>query len=908
MSNDSSAALLSLVRAQIESTLTQAQEAMAKHVAQTAGNSALTGCPLQLHQVYGALRIVRLEGAARYATELESALRNSMRSGAADKTEIENISRAIGALREFVTDTAAGGAYIPQRLFPAYRDLARVSGNESASEKDLFFPDAGIETPSHAEPRVISPPVMPALLKELRSRYQRGLLGWLKESAKPDGLAQMRDVMDTLHKISGGLPEPRGLWWAAIALIEAAITALPDVSQNDWIARVKPVCSRIDFLLRDLAAKSDADPQPVLRDVLYAIALSRVSTERVRDVRARFDLDNLLPAANAGGAGAVSALKPQLDDVQSRLDNIKDTWTEYASGEPKRLQRFREMLVPLTEKSRDLGSAPLVQLFEAITQATTGLPDPYPLDAHIMSLEMASALLMAESIVQHFDALPADLDQQVDIMRGWLIDAAQGKSTTASPPGLRADIVQKVNDANLRIATAREILKSLGQVEKTVEAFTRDHSKQDTLAPLPAILRQVSGVFLVSNQKRASRLATVCQRLIERCAVPGHATLDQDIEWVAEGLGSLGFYLDPCQYGKMPAERAVNMFFMRYEQQAGSDAILTLTQSIPAASAPDKPSEAPAPATPSAASAPAPVPEVRDREMRDVFLEEANEVLAAIESSVAQLQARNNDHDALLSVRRAFHTLKGSARMVGLQPFGECAWEMEQLLNHWRGQALAATPELLSLVSDARELFAEWTYALHDDDAPGIDASGIAARARKLRGEPETTVTPAALAKVSEAVAAPAVAPAPAPASDSASEFMTVLIPPTGTAAPRLDSGVDTAGVAATGANFMTFTLPAAAAAPESAPAADAIAAPVVPGEPALPSPAVLCDQALADLGDRLAWLKELVEEISNQTSTNVLANSRLHELAAMMNESMAEAGALHRALGEHIAALKRKS
>ncbi len=874
MSGDNRTSLLMLVRPQIDATLGQAQDAMAKHVAQVAGNSALGACPLQLHQVYGALRMVRLDGATRYCTELEAALRNAMRSAAADKAEIQSISRAITALREFVSDVAGGGAYVPVRLFPAYRELARVSGNESATEKDLFFPDATDDTPVHPEPRSITPGVLPALLKELRSRYQRGLLAWLKESAKPDGLAQMRDVLDTLHRIAAQLPEPQGLWWASVALIEAAMAAVPDTQMGDWIARVKPVCSRIDFLLRDLATKPDADANPVQRDVLYAIAISRVATPRLRDVRACFHLDSLFPMAQIAGAGASGSLKPALDDARSRFENLKDTWTEYASGEPKRLQRFRDMLIPLTAKTRELGNAPLVQLLEAITAATAHLPDPYPLDGQIMSLEMASALLMAENIVHHFDALPDDLEQQVTIMRGWLTEAAQGKTTTTSPPGLRADIVQKVNDAKLRIVTAREILKSLGQVEKTVEAFTRDHTKYESLLPLVATMRQVSGVFQVSNQKRAARLASLCQRLIERCANPAHVALEQDVEWVAEILGSLGFYLEPCLQGKLPAERAVNMFFTRYEQRAGNDALLLLTQSIPVA--PATAGEPP----PAAATAPAtvqmppvaPARDALDREMLEVFLEEANEVLAAIETGVVQLRARDSDHDALLSVRRAFHTLKGSARMVGLSAFGECAWEMEQVMNHWRAQSLAATPALLALVRNARELLSEWTYALQGEEDPGVDADGIATRARELRGEPaitEPSTAPEPIAPVAPD-AAPAAAAAPA-----------AIAPPMEPAAES-DAPLPEA--------FMTLAMSERAATPAE-------------NEPL--SPAAICDQALADLGDRLAWLNGLVDEIREQAAVDPQANSRLREIAHMMQESMAEAGALHRTLSDHLAALK---
>ena len=50
-----------------------------------------------------------------------------------------------------------------------------------------------------------------ALVKDLRVRYQRGLLNWLKNSAQPDGLKQMRDELDQLHQIAAQVPEPRGV-------------------------------------------------------------------------------------------------------------------------------------------------------------------------------------------------------------------------------------------------------------------------------------------------------------------------------------------------------------------------------------------------------------------------------------------------------------------------------------------------------------------------------------------------------------------------------------------------------------------------------------------------------------------------------------------------------------------------
>jgi chemosensory pili system protein ChpA (sensor histidine kinase/response regulator) len=71
-------------------------------------------------------------------------------------------------------------------------------------------------------------------------------------------------------------------------------------------------------------------------------------------------------------------------------------------------------------------------------------------------------------------------------------------------------------------------------------------------------------------------------------------------------------------------------------------------------------------------------------ELRAIFLEEAAEVVATgLQASHAMLQHPEKPENLELqsTLRRAFHTLKGSARMVGLEEFGEAGWAFEQLVN-----------------------------------------------------------------------------------------------------------------------------------------------------------------------------------------------------------------------------------
>ena len=108
-----------------------------------------------------------------------------------------------------------------------------------------------------------------------------------------------------------------------------------------------------------------------------------------------------------------------------------------------------------------------------------------------------------------------------------------------------------------------------------------------------------------------------------------------------------------------------------------------------------------------------------DVELRDIFLDEAREVVQSSQAAVNALSTRPADLSELTTLRRAFHTLKGSARMVGLTEFGEAAWSMEQVLNAWLGDQKPATADLCSLIGDVLRGLARWV----EDIATATDSA-----------------------------------------------------------------------------------------------------------------------------------------------------------------------------------------
>ncbi|KAB2312315.1 response regulator [Betaproteobacteria bacterium SCN2] len=136
-------------------------------------------------------------------------------------------------------------------------------------------------------------------------------------------------------------------------------------------------------------------------------------------------------------------------------------------------------------------------------------------------------------------------------------------------------------------------------------------------------------------------------------------------------------------------------------------------------------SPAPPPAAPSSA------PEI-DPELLEIFLEEADEVLANMAASTDACEDNADDRENLTVVRRAFHTLKGSGRMVGLTDFGEVAWGMEQLMNGWLAAEKPASAPLIAVVRRAHDLFEGWVASLRENSAASVDASALLAEAARV--------------------------------------------------------------------------------------------------------------------------------------------------------------------------------
>ncbi len=111
-----------------------------------------------------------------------------------------------------------------------------------------------------------------------------------------------------------------------------------------------------------------------------------------------------------------------------------------------------------------------------------------------------------------------------------------------------------------------------------------------------------------------------------------------------------------------------------------------------------------------------------DPDIKEIFLEEANEVLEEIVPLYEHWQLSPADLSGVTNIRRGFHTLKGSGRMVGAHYSAELAWSIENMLNRILDKSIAVSNDIQQLIGDVLKVYPKLliTFEHESKDYPAM--------------------------------------------------------------------------------------------------------------------------------------------------------------------------------------------
>ena len=121
-----------------------------------------------------------------------------------------------------------------------------------------------------------------------------------------------------------------------------------------------------------------------------------------------------------------------------------------------------------------------------------------------------------------------------------------------------------------------------------------------------------------------------------------------------------------------------------------------------------------------------------DDDIREIFLEEMQEEIDNLRGAQKAWLADPMQLAAITPIRRSFHTLKGSGRLVGASVLGEFAWKVENMLNRVLDATIQPHEGVQALVTAAIGALPQLLAALKGEGTPSVPLAAIMATAERL--------------------------------------------------------------------------------------------------------------------------------------------------------------------------------
>jgi chemosensory pili system protein ChpA (sensor histidine kinase/response regulator) len=733
---DLAAESLELVNRELAATLDTARVQVESYIDGHAGREALLKSADLLHLARGALKIVDVQGAALLAEEMELTCRHL--GGLSEKEQvdagIEALTRAMVQLPAYIDRLMSGGSDIALVLLPLLNELRKVRGKPVMSEGTLLLLDVGqrsAQRPRAAVAGVAAQggaggPVSSGLqlvVHRLRPAFQTSLLGWIRGEQSERNLDELVRVSTALERASG-TEEVQQLWH----VLGAVLLALRTGGLESTVA-IKRLVGQADRQLKRLAEGGEAalvssPPVELLNNLLYYVARAESSHERLEAVRKAYGLTDIVPRADEieqareGLAGpSVKLMRTVAQAIKEDLATVKDVLDIFVRTGMKEPEQLAAQVDMLTKISDTLGVLGLEKAREDIRQEAADLN---AIVAGRRAAEQQTLERIAASLLRVEEALDRELVRAV-------------------APAQDDDRTEPEGDTQYRHVTQAvmgECIVNLAKIKEAVVELVDDPGSVRALDRVKPQLCGITAGLLMLEKTKAVKVVERIGDLIAQRLVPSAVPLrPEHLERLADAIVSVEYFMETVSAG-----RTDPMYMLDNAERC-----LTLLEGLPAARPPQasEPKVSRQEEPPAPAEKPAPVvmeidKERSDPELLELFIEEAKEEIANIRRFLPAWSENNDDSEALIAVRRSFHTLKGSGRMVGAQLIGQFSWSIENLLNRLINQTLQVTPAVVEFIDEAAAALPQLVEQLEIGIAPRADVRLLMKRAEAFaEGDPD---------------------------------------------------------------------------------------------------------------------------------------------------------------------------
>ncbi|MGO9037012.1 MAG: Hpt domain-containing protein [Steroidobacteraceae bacterium] len=750
---DISSQTLHIVAKELTATLNEARASLEAYAERPDQLAFLEKCAEQLHSVHGALRLVEVYGAALLAEEMEHVTRYLRGAGSDQKRHgdgLDALMRAMVQLPTYLERVLSGGRDLALVLLPLLNDLRSVRGSPLLSEGTLLLLNLKSDQPAQPQSQREDEPVITVAqwARRLRPRFQVGLLGYIRGERAVQNLEILAKIAEKLEQVATTQPVFQ-LWWVVGGILEA----LRD-NGLEGSATLKRLLGQADRQIKVLYELGEArycekPPVDLLNNLLYYVARATTSGGRIAAVRTSFKLSELLPvddsidqereSLSAPSAKLMRTVAAAIKEDLSKVKDVLDIFVRRGGGRNEELAPQLELLKKISDTLGVLGLGELRQRVQQEVAELSALLSDGRNPPEAALVKVAGVLLSVEDNLD---------DQLVSLI---LPNAAA--AATVAPHGDQDFDFRQVSEAVLR-----ECIVNLARIKEAVSIAVQ---KPSDLAPqgldnVPQLLRGITAGLLMLGKGRAVELMDAIGGEVRTLIEPGAPRPDAlRLERIADAIVSIEYYMETLQSGRADpwymldnAETCIKALAEQGPSRvpnlelAPEEAAKTVKLDPQATLALDRGRQvqAPIPLVPSSEA------QAIDPQFLELFIEEAKEEIASIRQNFPLWDQNPMDLDSLASLRRSFHTLKGSGRMVGAATIAEFSWSVENLLNRIIDKTLSRTPGMMTLLRNAVTALPELVEQLETGRPHALPLESIMTRAFAYADGREAEQAGAALA------------------------------------------------------------------------------------------------------------------------------------------------------------------
>ncbi|RMA82231.1 Hpt domain-containing protein [Umboniibacter marinipuniceus] len=705
MAVDRNFTALDWISSELDEVLNAATGALNQWLQKTDDEAQLRFCLSYLHQSAASLRMVECYGVAVLAEELELLCHAIINSRVAEVSRATSVLRkGIESLPAFVKVAVAERADDPLPLLPILNDIRAVRSHNLFSETPIFLPDlAPLELASrtHVDPRFDDATLKGAIAK-LRKMYQYALLALLRKQDQEKAATYLVEVtlrVSTITKQTAVSP----IW--DLAYLLACRLKEGEAKPSDALLFVLRQLDRYLKFIEQYGAKAltEMAPRGLIKNLLYEVALLNTPSDHLDSVREQYGLVNALPRLEvddeSGNAWPVLSAVDRLRivaGIRLELNDARRTSEQYNHSDLAATQR------------RLIGA--LRRAADALSLLGEG--------KHAGQLESILRNIVSDEVSDYSITI-----RTIDVVLEQLLKIEAGRPSH--------ELVER--DAQ-QYRAVDEALTGLENCKDAISLFIAQQFNPDAIGPVPKLLTDARLCLEAAEELEAARVLGALARYVEeKLARESQVNWDQ-LDTLASAITAIEYLVESVNASA--AERTRLILQAQNDVAELGYAVAPISSAIDLSKPPIDTNEIPqliSPAendsnadneantfgepdsTPIEASADTEAAQVSeempsiarpdiDEEILEIFLEEVEEVLEQIDIHFAAWQLDRTDRSSLTEFRRAFHTLKGSGRMVGAEALGEVAFAVEDYLNRLLDGAVLPSDQGVAFIQGVRDL------------------------------------------------------------------------------------------------------------------------------------------------------------------------------------------------------------